>query len=229
MAGTDRLDEEKNKELDQRIRNKIAGIDAVADELPCVIIVHNIKTHAVEYMSSRGQKILSVSLEELKAMGKDYHMRFFNPEEAKKYVPKIFGMLERNNSDEVVSFYQQVRASEAEPWSWYFSTSKIFLRDHEGLPLLTITQAYPIDEHHKLEQLSTESFLKNNLARFAKLTEQECEILGLLAIGKSAEEAAHELSLSTSAIEALRKSIETKLETDSFYELIQFARAFELI
>lgn len=221
-------------ELNRKIEEKIAEIDAVAEEFPCVIIVHNIRSQGVEYMSPRGRRILGVSLEELKNMGKDYHDRFFNPEDAKEYVPRLFAMVERNNSDEIISFFQQVRPSEGHPWSWYFSTTKILLRDQEGQPLLTITQAYPVnsgpDQTTTVERLLEEKdFLKNNLAKFVKLTERECSVLRLLALGKTVGETAREMSISDATVEAHRRSIKKKLETSSFYELTQYARAFDLI
>ena len=233
MANTNDGEADK-QELEIMIRNKIAELDRFADEIPSVIIVHNMKTQAVEYMSPRGRKILGVTLEELKSMGTEYYTRFFNPEDAKDYVPRIFGMLERNTSDEVISFYQQVRASDADPWSWYFSTTKVFLRDQQGSPVLTITQAYPIDENHneafKARRLhEEENFIKKNLSKFVRLSYNETEVLRLLALGKSAVETARELSISDATVEALRANIKKKLETDSFYELTQYARAFDLI
>lgn len=234
IANTNDAGEANNQDLEIKIRNKIAELDRFADEMPSVIIVHNMKTHAVEYMSPRGRKILGVSLEELKSMGTEYYTRFFNPEDAKDYVPRIFSLLERNSCDEIISFYQQVRASEAYPWSWYFSTTKIFLRDEEGLPILTITQAYPVDESHneacRAERLhEEENFIKNNLSKFVRLSYSETEVLRLLALGKSAVETARELSISDATVEAHRRNIKKKLETDSFYELTQYARAFDLV
>src|SRR5688500_6281805 len=97
--------------LQQRIQATIDKIAAVADLLPGVIIIHDNTQLSVLYMSKRGTDILGISLEELIAMKAEYHEKFFNPEEASIYVPKIISLLERNNPDEWISFFQQVRPS----------------------------------------------------------------------------------------------------------------------
>src|SRR5690349_13219863 len=117
------------------IVSKINEIAAVAPELPGVIIIHRYSDLSVLYMSPRGKEILGVTQEELKAMGPDYHKKFFNPEDAQDYTPKVIGMLERN-TEEWVSFFQQVRRSEEHNWTWYLTSTKIFMRNGAGEPML---------------------------------------------------------------------------------------------
>lgn len=234
MAEADRTSGMDNDNQRRKISEKIAEIDAVAEDIPAVVIIHNIRNLTVEYMSPRGRRILNVSLEELKQMGADYFTRFFNPEDARDYVPRIVDLITRNNCDEVISFFQQVRASEAHPWDWYFSTTKILLRDDEGLPLLSITQAYPVDSiDHRMnkidELLEDVNFQRNNIAKFATLTDRECEVLRLLALGKSVAETASEISMAEVTVERYRSNIRKKLNVGSVFELIQFAKVFKLI
>jgi DNA-binding CsgD family transcriptional regulator len=228
---TDTVD---TRDLKKRIDVKIAEIAAVADCLPAVVIIHNIRTLHVEYMSPRGLKKLGLSLAEVKSMGEAYHRKFFNPEDNKEYVPRILGLLERNNDDESVSFFQQVRASEEDPWEWHFSSVKILMRDDDNHPLLTITLASPVDpslhETNKVERLLEEkNFFRTNLQRFMQLSRRELDVLRLLALGKSALETANELSIADATVETHRKNIKKKLGVSSFYELGQYARAFDLI
>ncbi|MFD2247395.1 response regulator transcription factor [Pontibacter ruber] len=221
--------------LEQLMQRKIAEIASVSDDLPGVIIIHNLqKQLQVEYISPRGEQQLGFTLEEIQKMGPDYHTRFFNQEDAADYVPKIMNMITRNDTQEIVSFFQQVRASEELPWSWHFSTTKILMQDDDGQPLLTITMAYPIDPlNHvtaKVNRLLDENnFLRKNYYKFSKLSEREQEILRLLALGKSASETADELFISNATVETHRRNIKSKLGTSSFYELTQYARAFDLI
>src|SRR5688572_27281811 len=91
--------------LEQKIRENIAAIAAVAHEIPGVIIIHSNRGMGVEYMSPRGLEILGVTLEELIALGPAYYDRFFNGEEAQDYVPKIIGALERNDDLEWVTYF----------------------------------------------------------------------------------------------------------------------------
>ncbi len=225
----------KGAEDGQLVEQKINEIAAVADSLPGIVIIHNLhKDLAVEYISPRGERELGFTVEEIRRLGADYHTRFFNPEDANDYVPKIMGMLERNKEDEIVSFFQQVRPSEKEPWAWYLSTIKVLLRDNQQKPWLTITMAFPIDPlHHvtaKVSRLLEENnFLRNNYHIFGQLSEREQQVLRLLALGKSAPETAEELFISVATVETHRRNIKNKLGTNSFYELTQYARAFDLI
>ena len=100
----------------------------VLEKIPGVVIIHYLNPSKVIYMSQSGLKILNVSVEELQAMGEEYYDRFFNPEDAADYVPKVLGMLERNDDEETVSFFQQVRAWGDEDWRWYVSGTRIQLK-----------------------------------------------------------------------------------------------------
>ena len=53
--------------------------------------------------------------------------RYFNNEDVQDYAPKILGFLERNNNDETVTYFQQVRFAEHENWRWHMSSTKIFI------------------------------------------------------------------------------------------------------
>lgn len=220
--------------LQERINIKIAAVDAVADELPGVIIIHNIKTSCVEYMSPRGLSYLEVTLDELKEVGPDYHQLFFNPEDSKDYVPKLFEMVKRNDEKEIFSHFQQVSKAGKKEYSWYFSTIKLFMKDDEGNPLMTITMAYPVDPlSHitaKVSRLLEENnFLKKQHHRFNKLTQREREILTLAVLGDSSAEIACKLNISQNTAETHRRNIKKKLQAESVYDLSLYARAFDLI
>jgi DNA-binding CsgD family transcriptional regulator len=220
--------------LADRIKANIAAIDKVSHEIPGVIIIHSNRGMGVEYMSPRGLELLGVTLEELIAMGPAYYDRYFNPEEAQNYVPKIISALERNDNLEWVTFFQQVMHSGNTEWTWYASSTKIFMRDDEGNPLLNITIALPLDiTHHnttKVDRLQKENeFLRKNFSKFSKLSEREREVLKLTCLGKNSNEMADELFISTATVDTHRKNIKKKLGANSTYDLSQYAMAFDLI
>jgi DNA-binding CsgD family transcriptional regulator len=221
-------------ELRKKIVEKISGLSGIADEIPGVIIVHCLPDFTVEYISRRGLKYFGLTMKEIKAMGKDYHPNFFNEDDATDYVPKVMAMISKNDMNELVSYFQQVRRTKQDPWSWHFSTTKIFMRDDEGKPLLAITIALPVDaQQHvtsKLERLLEEHlFLRKNKDLFLCLTNREKEILRLLAMSFSAAEIAEKLIISVHTVETHRKNLRKKLGITSPYELTKFASAFDLI
>jgi DNA-binding CsgD family transcriptional regulator len=221
-------------ELPPELRTKIEEHIITLDHLPCVVIVHDLKEKTVVYMSERGLRQLGTTMEEINSISYDeYHDRYFNREDAEDYVPKIMGLLERNNDDESLSFFQQVKFPGNDDWSWHLSSTKIFMRDDAGNPSLTITIAIPVDAMHhmtaKAERLLEENnFLRRNFKNYSKLSKREKEVLTQIALGKSATEIAKELFISVTTAETHRKNIKQKLNA-STYELMQYARAFDLI
>ncbi len=221
-------------ELQQATHEKIQQIKAIEDDIPGVIIIHNLPDDSIVYISEKGCRILHVTLEEVRLPHFDYHKRFFNPEDVPNYVPKILGMMQRNAIDEMVSYFQQVRASPKEGWKWYSSSSKILMQDKEGQPLLGITIAVPIDAAHyftpKIERLVEENnFLRKNQQSFSLLSKREKEVLRHLAMGHNTQETAAQLFISEATVKTHRKNIRGKLEAESTVDLIKFAQAFNLI
>ncbi|GEO02534.1 hypothetical protein AAE02nite_01980 [Adhaeribacter aerolatus] len=234
MSLTDSEQHPISTPLEQRIQNKIDAIASVANDLPGVIIIHDIRNLSVVYMSPRGTQELGVTLEELIEMGPDYHKNFFNPEESEMYVPQMIGLLERNNNHESLALFQQVRGRNQQNWTWHASTTKILMWDDAGKPLLLISIAIPIDTKHHISAkvgrlLEENNFLRKHFHQFSQLSNREKQILKLLAMGKSATEIANELFIATATAETHRRNIRQKLNAESAYELSQYARAFNLI
>ena len=98
--------------MDQRIKSKILEAETVFDLLPGVVIIHHIQSQHVVYMSKLARETLNLTVEQVRQLGTDYHRIYFNPEEAGDYVPKILGLLERNNNDEFISFFQPAAFSQ---------------------------------------------------------------------------------------------------------------------
>lgn len=225
----------KHREINNKISDSIAQLASVAHKIPAVIILHYIDDGAVAWMSEQGLKQLNVTLDYVTSLSADaYYARFFNPEDAKDYVPKIMGLIQSNNDEEMCAFFQQVRLKPNEDFSWHIASNKIFLRDDDGLPLLTITLAIPIESMQHVptkanRMLKESNFFKENIASFSTLSKREKEILALMALGMSSAETAEKLFLAQSTVETHRKNIRRKLDTSSYYELCEYARAFDLI
>lgn len=225
----------QDSELEFKISSEVTRIQSIADALPSVVIIHRLPTFNVEYMSQRGLDELGISLDEVKLLSaEEYYSRFFNPDDAEDYVPKMKGFMEKNDNKSI-SFFQQVRLlSRSKDWVWHFSTTRILMRDNENNPLLTITTSYPVGSlqhvNTKVERLLEENnFLRKNYAQFSKLTKRECDVLTLLALGKSSTEIGDKLFISVGTVETHRKNIRQKLDVSTSFELSQYARAFDLI
>ena len=217
-----------------RIAQKIKEAAPSLNTIPGAVIIVNIPESTVEHMSAWGCSRLNTSVKELKEMGANYHTRFFNPEDAADYVPKILGMLSRNNDEETVSFFQQVRANVEEPWEWYVTSIKIFMRDDEGLPLLCINVATPIDAGHyfitKIERMLQENqTMLKSPQLLSALSKREKQILSLMAQDKTSHAIGRELFISEGTVKTHRRNIKKKVGANNHYEIVQFAQAFNIV
>lgn len=217
------------------IEQSIAGIAAIADKLPGVVIIHDLRDWSVAWMSARGLKYLGISLAEVTNItSEEYFARYFNSEDTVDSVPKILGLLQKNDDDDFCTYFQQVRFSVQEDFNWYMQSCKILAHDTEGKPLLTITLALPIDAMHHMTAkasrlLAENNFLRKNHQLFSLLTKRERSVLKLLALGASSAETAAQLFIAVGTVETHRKNIRKKLNTNTYFELCEYARAFDLI
>ena len=206
------LKSNKDPVLEEEVNRKMATVMEFEKEVPAVVIIHDLLTSSVVYLSQRGLDHFGVTLEQVQMSNTDYHARYFNPEDAAYYVPKILGLVERNNSDELISYFQQVRRSPEHPWKWHLSSTKIFLRDKEQKPRLVITISLAVDTEHpiatKVEKLLEENdFLRRHHHLFGSLTKREKEILKRMAMGHSSQEIASELHISETTANTHRRNI----------------------
>lgn len=220
--------------MDMELSTKIAQLELVSEDLPAVIIIHNIQSQTVEYMSPWGQRLLRTNLQELKDMGIAYFHRFFNPAEMDDYVPRIMKMVQENGERQFVSFFHQVRATPDDAWQWYLGATRIFFRNAEGLPTHCITFALPVEQAHyinpKVNRLLEENtFLRANKHIFAGLTQREREVLTLMGLGRNSAEMAAQLNISEKTVATHRRNIKNKLHAQSSYDITRFAQAFDLI
>lgn len=224
-----------NPKLPDHLKAKIEEHIPTFEQLPGVVIIHDMVDGSVAYLSSRGLALLNTTMEEIATIPvEEYHRRHFNDEDAKDYAPKLFDLMSRNSDDEMVTFFQQVRFAGSDNWNWHLSSLKIFSRDDNGKPRLLISLALPIDAMHhmttKAERLLQENnFLRKNFKIFSRLTPREKEVLRLTALGKSAAEVAAELFIAETTAETHRRNIKAKLQVNTYFELSEYARAFDLI
>ncbi|MDQ3534698.1 MAG: LuxR C-terminal-related transcriptional regulator [Bacteroidota bacterium] len=216
------------------IEDKIASFSTYAEEMPGVVIIHDIVNFNVVYMTSRGLELLGTSLQDLKEMRKEYYERFFNNDDAEYLISKLTLLLQNHDPKETFTYFQQVRLKDHKDWVWHISSTRIFYKDEMGNPTHTITIAIPIDQMKHIPQkaeriLAENKFFKNNIDKFLSLGDRAKEILKLVALGKSSSEIADELHISVETVSTHRKLIKQKLGITTTFEFMEYALAFDLI
>jgi DNA-binding CsgD family transcriptional regulator len=210
------------------------NIMLVADELPTPLIIHETETMDIIYMNKIGLDGLDATLEEIQGINtKQYHIRFFNSDDSDDYVPKVL-MVIKGETDQPVSYFQQVRKPGDKEWRLYASNTKVFARDDSGKVTHMITIAALIDPvHHinaKISRLMDDvSFFRENNSLFLKLTKREREVLKYMAEGMNSGEISDKLFISITTADTHRKNIRKKLGLKNTYDPVKFAQAYNLI
>jgi DNA-binding CsgD family transcriptional regulator len=222
-----------NPDLEKEVSLKIKKVQEFEKHIPAVIIIHDLITSYVVYMSERGLNDLGITLEDIRLPMSEYHVKFFNPEDAAYYVPKILDLVQKNDPKQLVSYFQQVRLKYNPGWVWHLSSSKIFHFQNEK-PRLIITISQAVDTQHpiatKVDKLLEENtFLRNNHHIFSTLTKREKQILKCMALGHSSMEIAGNLHISETTANTHRRNIRRKINANSIYDITRFAQAFDLI
>ncbi|MBK1440364.1 hypothetical protein JHJ32_10240 [Parapedobacter sp. ISTM3] len=218
----------------RQIVQKLAAFEAVADELP-VYIIHDVRDFSVVYLSQKGLQLLGASLEDVRRMGQEYFIKFFNPDDVQFYLPRFIERLRNKESAaRWFSFFQQVTTGQNQSFEWYLSASRPFIYDEEDRPLLSLTFALQLDPNHhlaeKAERLMTENLLlKDNYQRYASLTKREKELLQYIASGKKTVEISNQNHISEKTLNTHRRNIKRKLGAKTHYDMIKFAQAFNLV
>lgn len=221
--------------INTKIQKAIAEIAPIANHLPGVVILHDLRDWTIAWMSERGLQQLDISLEKMITLSsEEYYQRYFNEDDAKDYVPKILEIIKSNDDNDLCTCFQQVRFSINGDWIWHMTSTKVFVRDDQGKAIIAISMAFPIDTMHHMTSKATRlleenNFLRRNQQLFSNLSKREREILGSMALGKSSSDTAEELFISQFTVKTHIKNIKKKLDTNSYYDLCQYARAFDLI
>ncbi|RYY37306.1 MAG: LuxR family transcriptional regulator [Sphingobacteriaceae bacterium] len=220
--------------LPKAVIDKINDFAPYAEQMPGVVIIHLVGDFPVLYMTSNGLEQLGVTLEELQQIGTQYYHRYFNIEDIDTFVPKLRALLQGDVSNQSISFFQQVKLAGKNEWTWHMSSVRVFMRDEEGKPLLTITISFPISEMKHVEAkaerlLEENNFLRRNSKAFATLSKREKEVLSLVAKGKTSQEIAETLFISSETVQTHRRNIKQKLGISTAFAFTEYALAFDLI
>jgi DNA-binding CsgD family transcriptional regulator len=216
-------------------RQNIHDLEKIVDFIPGAVIVHELENLTVQYMSPWGLKKLGITAEDVVYLSqKEYFQKFFNPVDAREYAPKLQELLKKGELNEVVTYFQQVRTINKPGWSWYLSSTKIFMKDENGTPTHVITVSTPVEPIHHIDLkvnrlLEEKNFIIKNHELYAGLTKREKEILRYMALGKNTHDISETLFISEMTVETHRKNIRKKICAHTHYDIILFAQSFDMI
>ncbi|WP_204353256.1 response regulator transcription factor [Pedobacter yulinensis] len=218
------------------LRERESGIHdfaPIADKFPGVTTFLDAQQQTVVWISENGHRklvsnngILGFTFEQLEQL--------FHPPEAKKLAGKIKKLVASNNVEETASHFIRLKEQGNDSWNWYMACARIFKWDDARNPELVLCNFSPMDTIHfignKAIRLQEEvEFRFQHEEEFERLTPRELEILKYFALSKSSAEIAETLFISEMTVKTHRKHIKKKLNIGSYFDLVQYARAFDLI
>lgn len=215
------------------LEEKIAAFAPQLELMPGVSVIHQIKNYHPIYMTKNGLELFHLSLEELVAIGENYFDEFFNKDFTEEFFEKLLPLFKKENTDETFTMFHQVQFPDKKSFEWFVSSVRIF-HSIDDIPTHTLSISFPIKDVERIPQkaeklLAENEFSREHLDRFATLTNREKEVLKYFAEGKSTREISEQLSISPDTINSHKKAIKHKLRISSFYDMTQYAYAFDLV
>lgn len=216
------------------IDSQLAALATTTAALPGIVVVHNLRTLAVEYMSEQGLRLLHTTLPVLRMLGADFYSRYFTSTDARDYTQLLRKLATRSGSDEPICFLHHWRAAPPQPEAWYLSTVHVWLRDATGQPLFALAFAVCLNSLTRFNSkvarlLEEDAFLQQHQALFRQLTPREKHVLRLLALGHNSRTIAQELTISMHTVLTHRRNIKAKLKPETNHDLSLYAYAFDLV
>ncbi len=212
----------------------VESIKLFADNLPCALIIHTVDELHIVYMNKTGLDILGTTLEELQQTpAVQYQAGYFKRNSTDDYVSRIISMI-KANSDQSISYFQEVRNHKQQAWQLFASNTKVCYRNENGDPTHIITTATLLDEKHhihsKINRLLDEvDFYRQNNPLHLSLTKREHEILKCMALGMNSPAIAEKFYISVNTADTHRRNIRNKLGLKNHYDVVKFAQAYDIV
>lgn len=212
--------------VEKLLKCNIYDIDEIGNWLPSAIQLNSTDGKFISYMNQKGCSYFDKSLSDLQNMGNNYIDSYIHP-----YTLKLNTYLKKGlDKNKVVTYLDPVRPQISDGFKLFLKSKKLYSLDTSYF----ISISYPANSLEKTAHsfyplVREHHFFNKNFSKFGLLSPREIEIIKLLIIGYGNIQIADNLGLSRQTVEQHRKNINRKLETKSYFQLLKFAQAFDLI
>jgi DNA-binding CsgD family transcriptional regulator len=211
--------------LAQLINENKIDLDDIADMVPGVLHVNSRKDFRIHYMSQKGCKLLGYSLEELQSLGPKLFKKHQCDYTLKVTYPKLIKHLAKNDSMQVITFFQDWYHKKSEHPVFHFTSTKI-LNDTQAISI----SLFPENKNNLSSSVNDlfgiNTIFKNYFTVFATLTKREKQVLQLLGKEFTRKEIALKLNIANRTAKKHCENIFRKLGTTKRTEIAKIAMAF---
>lgn len=215
--------------LEKLLKENPENYRAVLDLFPGMLHVNDAKDFAIIHTNTYMNEKFGMTTEEIRDMGREFLDQISHPDTAKFEAPKLIEFYNNTDGSDTYAFFQKAKMPGYDDYVTIFTMTKA-IPEH-GVYVTTSNMLPELGENaHKLERVLKErQFIRENFKKFRSLTNREMQILTLLAEGFNNPEIADKLVISRRTVEQHRRHINKKLDIKNYKDLLQFARAFDLV
>ncbi len=201
------------------------SIKDMGDLFPGMVQINRKSDLKLLYMNEEGQKLTGISPVALENKWDSNVIKHGHPGNLELIWSHIRKFGERDDSEEILTYFQYLRKEPGEEYRWFLSMKKIFNEKYN------YTLAIPLSrmDHlaNALKPYAEANFLiTKNYQYFESLSKREKEVLKMVCNGLSTKEISDKLFISTHTFITHRKIIKNKLHTKSHIEMVKLGELF---
>lgn len=215
--------------LDKKVTDQKFTYEEFVDIVPGMVHLNSSKDFSLELINNQGAIDLGREKEELYNMGDNFTVKHLHPSSISKNARPLLNFYSNGNNNNTYQFLQEFRSSISSEYKILLSTTKICGSKEAFITVSATPNELSILSKKLKGIIEEEYFVFHNWPLFQTLTRREIEVLGYLASGSTSNIISEKLFISKHTVSTHRKNIFRKLNAKNLFEIIRFAKAFDLI
>jgi len=217
--------------LRKRLTENQFSIKEIGEVFPLSININ--KLNGTIYLNPVGEQLVHMESEEVAQLGMQFWQDYFEPERFKKSIQYILKHWRKVQNGQPLTYWNEVRDKRKSSHNYSLYSNTMIVVDHsEAFRILVLS--LPVHQlgltNRKVTRLLEEhEMVEKYFKQFQQLTEREKEIINLLVRGYNNPQVGEQLFIARTTVETHRKNINRKLGFSSYFQLLRFAQAFDLV
>ena len=215
--------------LRQRVHRAEISSSEIITTLPVAANINGLS--GTLHMNAAGEEELRMPVETIVEMGSAFWQNHFEPVQFEKSINRILNHWLMLREGRPLTYWNQVRRNGSKQYHWYSNTA-IMLAGTESAEFLVLcfsAQQLGLTNRKLSRLLEEDELVEKYFRQYQLLSEREKQIIILLVMGHSNPQIGEILHIARSTVETHRKNINRKLDFSSYFQLLRFAQAFDLV
>ncbi|WP_109829821.1 LuxR C-terminal-related transcriptional regulator [Reichenbachiella versicolor] len=203
------------------------NLDVIANSLPCSIHINAIDDFRLLYLDPRLCR--NLGFKSLKELGDSaVNLDICHPDDLEHAKKVCIHYLEHIDDYSTYSFVQRVKYKNGNYHALY--TTGMVVKELGGLLQFSVEIQNVMDQFGRIDQIIEDTeFARTNFEKIQLLSSGERSLLPYWLNNTTTDEIQKKLNLTPQSIKTYKKRIFKKLEVNSFVQLYEYGRAFDLV